>query len=116
MGLGVAMGRRGFQPRLVGYRAERRMIRARAIADGCDILGRRRARIHNRHPLLDEIILEHVGRHWCSSMELYRRVVDDYGAVCERVFYRRLVKLRDAKELRVVKDTTQSRRLLYAKK
>lgn len=36
-------------------------------------------------------------------MEIRARVVDDYGKICERVFYRHLQTLRDAGEI-IVKE------------
>jgi len=45
---------------------------------------------------LDDYILRHVGRVPQSSMEIYRRVVDDFGEVHERSYYRALARLRNA--------------------
>lgn len=56
----------------------------------------KRARRYQRpsHALLDEIILAHLG---CMvpvpSMELYDRVLNDYGSVIARTFYRHVDKL-----------------------
>jgi hypothetical protein len=48
----------------------------------------------SKHDGLDEIIVRHVGRLPVSSKDLHKRVVDDYGEINERVFYRYLKKLR----------------------
>jgi hypothetical protein len=45
---------------------------------------------------LDEYIVKHLGRVPVTSRALHQRVVDDFGPVGARTFYRRLKKLRDA--------------------
>jgi Fe2+ or Zn2+ uptake regulation protein len=50
---------------------------------------------------LDDYILKHLGRVGVTSQELYQRVVDDYGPVVERTFYRHLKALRAAQRLTV---------------
>lgn len=110
------MGLRGPKPKTTGYRAEQRVANLRMRETGCDILGRRRPRHHSRHTILSEMILEHVDRRvWRCSMDIYDYVVNDYGKVCARVFYRRLAKLRGDGTLLAKPSKVQSRQLLYVK-
>ena len=75
---------------------------------GRDALGRRIvSHTPVAHRALDEMILDHLGRAWITSMDLYRRVVDDYGTLNERVFYRHLSKLRDSGSLAFRRDGRQ---------
>jgi len=48
-------------------------------------------------------------------MDIYDYVVNDYGRVSARVFYRRLVKLREDGKLLVKPSKVQARQLLYVK-
>lgn len=110
------MGLRGPKLKTTGYRAEQRIASKRMREVGCDILGRHRPRHHNRHTILSEMILEHVDRRvWRCSMDIYDYVVNDYGKVCARVFYRRLAKLRGDGVLLVKKSPVQGRQLLYVR-
>lgn len=70
--------------------------------------------IDNQYHGLDEYILKHLGRVPTTAQELRSRVVDDYGPVGERTFYRHLKALRAAQELTAI-ERPFSQGFLYAR-
>jgi DNA-binding transcriptional ArsR family regulator len=75
-----------------------------------DARGRSRPSHHELHDGLDEVILRYVGRFPRSSREIYDLVIEDYGSVSIRVFYRHINKLREAKLVLAVAQEPHGRR------
>lgn len=98
-------------------RAAVMLARERAAECGVDTLGRRYVPKRLQHRVLDDVILDHVDRRFKrSSMEIYTRVVDDYGTVNVRVFYQHLRQLRKRRRVKVVdREGGKTARLFYVK-
>lgn len=70
--------------------------------------------VDNQYHGLDDYILKHLGRVPATAQELLSRVVDDYGPVGERTFFRHLKALRASQALSAT-ERPFSRGFLYAR-